>query len=128
MKIKNCEATRSGAKPNPVRDKSFAFALKIIELYKSLTEHHEYIISRQLLKSGTSIGANIEEAGASESRADFIHKMSIASKEARETLYWLRLLDKSKLVAKVDVTQEINDSKELVSLLTSIVKTTRNAG
>ena len=123
----NCEAKRSEAKPNPVRDKSFAFALLIIKLYKTLAEHHEYVISRQLLKSGTSIGANIEEAGASESRADFIHKMSIASKEARETLYWLRLLDKSDLVADVDVTQEVNDSKELVSLLTKIVKTARTS-
>ncbi len=116
---------RSEAKPNPVRDKSFAFALRIIRLYKTLSEKHEYVISRQLLKSGTSVGANVEEATASESRPDFIHKMSIASKEARETLYWLRLLDESDLVVNLDIAEEINDSKELVRLLTSIVKTAR---
>lgn len=108
---------------NPVREKSFDFALKIIELYKVLAEKHEYVLSRQLLKSGTSIGANVEEATASESRADFIHKMSIASKEARETLYWLKLLDKSDLISNLDVTQEMTDSEELVRLLTSIIKT-----
>ncbi|MEN6623665.1 MAG: four helix bundle protein, partial [Smithella sp.] len=78
-----------------IEQRSFEFALNIIELYKHLNSNKEYIISKQLLRSGTSIGANIQEAQAAQSRNDFISKMSIASKEARETKYWLRLLDLS---------------------------------
>jgi four helix bundle protein len=81
-----------------IKGKSFEFALKIIELYKTLVDSKEYVISKQLLRSGTSIGANVEEAGAAVSKKDFVSKMSIASKEARETKYWLRLLDQSQLV------------------------------
>jgi four helix bundle protein len=73
-------------KDNIIKDKSFAFALSIISLYSSLIDSKEFVLSKQLLRSGTSIGANVNEALAGESRADFIHKMSIASKEARETL------------------------------------------
>jgi len=79
-------------KPNVVRDKSFEFALGVIELYKHLKGENEYVISRQILRSATSIGANIEEAGAAMSKRDFIAKMAISSKEARETNYWLRLI------------------------------------
>jgi four helix bundle protein len=107
----------------PVHEKSFEFALSIIRLYKKLIGHNEYIISKQLLKSGTSIGANISESSAAESRNDFKHKMAVASKEARESLYWLWLLKKGNLV-DVNVDNEINDCEELVRLLTSIVKTT----
>jgi four helix bundle protein len=83
----------------------------------------EYVISRQLLRSGTSIGANVAEATAGQSRRDFLAKMSIASKEARETKYWLQLLDESDL-APVDVSDELRDVEELIRILTSIVKTT----
>ena len=83
---------------NKILELSFNFSLQIIKLYKLLVEKKEFVISKQLLRCGTSIGANIEEAIAAQSRKDFITKMSIASKEARETRYWLRLLDKSKLV------------------------------
>lgn len=79
-------------KNNPIKERSFNFALSIVKLYKILQEKNEFIISKQLLRSGTSIGANIEEASAAQSKKDFLHKMSIASKEARETSYWLRLL------------------------------------
>ncbi len=79
-------------KESVIKEKSYSFALQIIELYKELMKQNEYVLSRQLLKSGTSIGANVEEALAGQSRADFLSKMSIASKEARETKYWLRLL------------------------------------
>jgi four helix bundle protein len=75
-----------------VREKSFAFALEIISLYKQLQSEKEFVLSKQMLRSGTSIGANIEEALAGQSRRDFLAKMSIASKEARETCYWLVLL------------------------------------
>ena len=107
---------------NVIASKSFQFALEIIQLFRELQAHHEYVLSRQLLRSGTSIGANVEEANAGQSRRDFIAKMSIASKEARETKYWLRLLQESKLV-DIDVSQHLAQADELCRILTSIVKT-----
>ena len=107
---------------NPIREKSFSFALVVINLYKRLQADHEYVISKQLLRSGTSIGANVEEATAAESRRDFIHKMALASKEARESMYWLRLLAESNLVPDLDVSKELAHAHELVRMLTSIVK------
>lgn len=85
-------------KPNIVRDKSYAFALRTISLARWLKQQKEFEIAGQVLRSGTAIGSNVEEALAGISRADFIAKMSIASKEARETRYWLRLLRDSKIV------------------------------
>ena len=82
---------------NLIADKTFDFALQIISFYIQLKSENEFILSKQLLRAGTSIGANVEEAIAAQSKKDFINKMSIASKEARETKYWLRLLDKSEL-------------------------------
>ena len=96
--------------------------MRTIGLYQRLVERHEFILSKQLLRSGTSIGANVEEALAGQSRADFIAKLSIARKEARETKYWLRLLAASRLV-DVDVTHELAQVDELLNLLTSIIKT-----
>lgn len=89
-------------KDSIVKEKSFQFSLKIIGLYKKLLQENEYIISKQLLRCGTSIGANIEEALAGQSKRDFTAKMSISSKEARETKYWLQLLQESDLT-KIDV-------------------------
>ena len=83
---------------NKILELTFDFSLSVIELYKILVEKKEYVLSKQLLRSGTSIGANVEEATAAQSKKEFVMKMSIASKEARETRYWLRLLDKSKLI------------------------------
>jgi four helix bundle protein len=94
-----------------VQQKSFAFALEIVELYRSIVAQHEYVISKQLLRSGTSIGANVEEAGAGISRKDFRAKMAIALKEARETKYWLRILQESKLV-DVDVSKELGHAHD----------------
>src|SRR5437764_10229341 len=105
-----------------IREKSFTFALEVIEIYKRLLAEREFVLSKQLLRSGTSIGANIEEACAGQSRKDFLAKMSIASKEARETRYWLQLLQQSKLV-DVDVTNALHEANEIISILTSIVKT-----
>lgn len=85
-------------KDNIILDKTFDFALSIIELYKQMTEQKEYVLSKQILSSGTNIGANVEEATAAISKKDFTAKMSIASKEARETRYWLRLLYRSEIV------------------------------
>jgi four helix bundle protein len=106
-----------------VQQKSFDFALRIIKLYSTLHQHREYVLSRQLLRSGTSIGANATEATAGQSRRDFLAKMSIASKDARETKYWLELLKQSEL-APVDVSGELSEVEELIRMLTSIVKTT----
>ncbi len=109
---------------NIVKDKSFDFALQIISLYKDLRyKKKEYVMSKQLLRSGTSIGANIEEAQAGQSRKDFISKMSIASKEARETHYWLRLLKTSEYITKEDLLQ---NCEELIRLLTAIVKSSED--
>ncbi len=79
---------------NVILEKTFAFSLRVIALYKILTDNHEYVLSKQILRAATSIGANIEESTAAQSRKDFISKISISSKEARETRYWLRLLIK----------------------------------
>ncbi len=111
-------------KENIILDKSFEFALQIIELYKQLVSEKEFILSKQLLRSGTSIGANAEEATAAISKKDFTAKMSIASKEARETRYWLRLLQKSQLV-KIDTSKHLNDAEQLINILTAIVKTSQ---
>ena len=114
-------------KENPVQDKSYKFALKIIHLNRVLREKGEYVIGKQILKSGTSVGANIEEALAGQSRADFVSKMSIASKEARETGYWLRLLRDSGILDQKCSTEYLKEIDELIRMLTSIVKTTRLA-
>jgi four helix bundle protein len=109
-------------KRNIVKEKSFNFSLQAIKLYKKLVSEKEYVVSKQLLRSATSIGANIEEADAGYSKKDFAAKMSIASKEARETKYWLRLLKFSDLTTE-NVEPLIHDIDELIKLLTAIVKT-----
>ena len=110
-------------KDNPVKDKSFQFALEIISLYKYLTtQKNEYVLSKQLLRSGTSIGANIEEALSSQSKKEFIEKLNISLKEARETSYWLRLLNASGYIQKNDL---IEKSEELSKILTSIIISTK---
>jgi four helix bundle protein len=107
-----------------IQQRSFRFALDVIRLYRDLQERREYVLSKQLLRSGTSIGANVEEASAGQSRRDFLCKMAIASKEARETRYWLRLIQESKIV-EVDVRSTIQEADEIVRILTAIVKTTQ---
>jgi four helix bundle protein len=111
--------------PNPLRDKSFQFALEIIELNRALVKEHEYVISKQLMRSGTAVGAIVEEAIGAESRKDFLHKMSIAHKEAREVHYWLRLLDASILLPDVDLAGITHRANELVRLLTAITRTVK---
>jgi len=112
-------------KSSVVQDKSYAFALRTIALAKWLKEQKEFEIAGQILRSGTAIGANVEEALAGISRADFIAKMSIASKEARETYYWLRLLRDSKIAPESRITPLLNEGLELVRILTAIVKTSQ---
>ena len=107
-----------------VKEKAFRFALDVIQLYQRLKRKNEFVLSKQLLRSATSIGANIEEALAAQSRKDFLSKMSIASKEARETHYWLQLMSASKLENE-DYSSFLAKIEESHKMLTSIVKTTK---
>ena len=105
---------------------SFHFSLEIIKLYKKLRSEKEYIISKQLLRSATSIGANVHEASAGFSKRDFAHKMSIASKEARETQYWLKILKDGKMV-NYDLTKYMDEIQSIINITTAIVKTTQKS-
>ena len=110
-------------KENACVSKSFEFAVRIVNLYKYLAvEHKEYILSKQLLRAGTSIGANICEAQKAQSRADFLAKMYISYKEANETDYWLRLLYKTDYLTEKEYSDIDRDIKELLSILTAITK------
>ncbi len=112
---------------NPARDKSYDFALRIIELYKYLIEEKkEYVLSKQILRSGTSIGANVEEAIGGQSRRDFLAKISISYKETRESHYWLRLLRDSSFLDKEVAQLLLSDCEELLKILGSIQKTVKN--
>lgn len=112
-------------KDNLVQVKSYAFALVIIELFKDLKSQREFIISKQVLRSGTAIGALVEEAIGAESSKDFIHKLAIAYKEARETKYWVRLLKDSKMLdqSKADHLLELNE--ELLRIIGKIQLTSK---
>ena len=112
-------------KDNIVVQKSYAFALQIIQLYKILIEKKEYVLSKQVLRSGTSIGANIHEAVASVSKRDFIHKLGIALKEARETSYWLNLLKDSGYISNEEFNKLNNSCDEIIRILNSIILTTK---
>lgn len=112
-------------KENVLKDKSYQFALSIISFYKYMIESKkEYILSKQILRSGTSIGAMVEEANQAESKSDFIHKLSVANKEANETNYWLRLLHNSDLVTNEHLPLQ-KDCQEIIRLLTSIIKSAK---
>ncbi|HEX8734048.1 MAG TPA: four helix bundle protein [Pyrinomonadaceae bacterium] len=114
-------------KESVLLEKSYNFALRMIKLFKFLAdEKQEYVLSKQLLRSGTSIGANIEEANQAQSKADFIHKLSIANKEAFETNYWLRLLRDSDILTEKQAESLISDCEELQKLLTASIKTSKN--
>ena len=109
---------------NIIADKSKSFALRGIKMYKYLTkEQSEYVISKQLLKSGTSIGANVKEAIRGQSKPDFYAKMNIALKEASETEYWLELLYESEYISKIQFDSVYADCQEVIKLLVSITKT-----
>jgi four helix bundle protein len=111
---------------NPVRDKSFQFALRIVKLYRYLKEEKkEYVLSKQILRSGTAIGALVRESQHAESKADFIHKLAIALKEANETDYWIELLYQSGYLEEKSYQSIHIDINELLSLLISIVKKTK---
>ena len=109
-------------KDNIVQDKSYAFSLRIIKLHQFLKSENQYEIASQILRSWTSIGANVEEAIGGQSRRDFLHKLSISYKEARETKYWLRLLKDSEIVDLETSNSYIDDCEELLRILGSIQK------
>ena len=110
---------------NAIEDKSFSFAVRIVNLYKHLIgEKSEYVMSKQLLRSGTSIGANVAEAQKAQSPADFNAKTNIALKEASETSYWLRLLKHTDYLNETEYASIFADTKEILALLTSICKKT----
>lgn len=112
---------------NVLLEKSFAFAIRIVKAYKYLTEEKkEYILSKQLLKSGTSIGANSEEAIGGQSKADFISKLSIAYKEARETKYWIRLLNATEYFGDFQAQSLLEDNEELLRIIGKIQITSKN--
>ncbi len=106
-----------------IRSRTIEFSVQIIELYKYLQiDKKEYMLGKQLLRSGTSIGANVEEATAAQSKKDFIAKMSISLKEARETNYWLRLLKRTGYIQKNEM---IKESEEIMNILGAIIRTSR---
>ena len=111
-------------KKNAIKDTSIELALSSIDLYKEMTDQKEYVISKQILKCSTGVGANIHEALAAESKKDFIHKLSISLKEAREYEYWLRLIEPGDLVSVK--TEEVKSQlNSVIALLTSIIKTSK---
>ena len=110
---------------NTVEEKSFMFAIRIVNLSKYLADKNEYVLSKQILRSGTSIGANVAEAQQAQSTADFISKLTIALKEASETNYWLRLLNATKYITNTEFSSLIADCREIEKLLTSIIKSSK---
>jgi len=113
-------------KPNVIKEKSFAFALRVVKLHRFLSQDKkEYVLSKQLLRSGTAIGALVREAEHAESKADFVHKLSIALKEANETSYWIELLHQSEIITEQQHQSISPDATELIKLLVSIIKTSK---
>ena len=111
---------------NIIAKKSMAFAIRIIKLYKYLIDKNEYVLSKQILRSGTSIGANCRESRNAQSRLDFVSKLNIALKEADETAYWLDLLKEGEFMDEQSYASIYNDCDEIIKLLTSIIKTTKD--
>ncbi|MBQ2025830.1 MAG: four helix bundle protein [Paludibacteraceae bacterium] len=110
---------------NIIKDKSLSFAIRIIKLFKYLNSKNEYIISKQVLRSGTSIGANVCEALCGISRKDFLSKMYIAYKEAVETIYWIDILYKSDYISEKEYMSIQKEAREIYKILSSITKTTK---
>lgn len=112
---------------NIVKNKSFVFAIRVVKLYQFLCEQKkEFVLSKQLLRSGTSVGAMIREAEHAESKNDFKHKMGIAQKEINETLYWLELLEQTDYLTKEQFESIYADATEIIKLITAIIKTAKN--
>jgi four helix bundle protein len=115
-------------KQNILKEKSFRFAVRIVSLYKYLCEEKkEFVLSKQALRSGTSVGAMVREAEHSESKVDFIHKMAIAQKEINETIYWLELMCEAEYLSNAAFESIHNDAVELIKMLTSSIKTAKSS-
>lgn len=113
-------------KENIVKNKSFEFAIRIVKLYQFLcNEKKEFVLSKQLLRSGTSVGANIREAEQAETKKDFVHKMAISQKEINETIYWLELLKETEYLSAQQFESINENAIEIIKLITSIIKTTK---
>ena len=113
---------------NIIQDLSFNFAVRIVKFYKHLTESKkEYVLSKQILRSGTCIGANVKESIHAQSTADFINKLSIALKEADETEYWLELLHASDIINDEEFKSLSNDTKQIIGTIVKIIKKTKAA-
>ena len=111
---------------NIIKEKSFAFAVHIVKLYQYLiSEKKEFVLSKQLLRSGTSVGALVREAEHAETKKDFVHKMAIAQKEINETIYWLELLQSTEYLTNEQFESINTDAIEIIKLITSIIKTTK---
>ena len=111
---------------NTIKTKSFQFAIRIVHLYKYLSdEKREYVLSKQILRSGTSIGANVRESQNAESKADFLHKLGIAQKETDETLYWLELLEATSYIDEEEFLSMHKDANEILKLVRSIIITSK---
>ena len=114
-------------KENIVQQKSFSFAIRIVNLYKYLvSEKKEFVLSKQLLRSGTSIGANVEESIGGQSEKDFLSKLSISYKEARETIYWLKLLKETEYISKNEFESMHNEAEEICKILAKIIITLKS--
>lgn len=114
-------------KDNIVLEKSFRFAIRIIRLYQHLTgARHEYILSKQMLRAGTSVGANVREGNNAESKADFIHKLGVAQKETDETMYWLELLKETDYLTNHEFDSIYQDANELLKIIRSIILTAKS--
>ena len=118
------QITDTGKRGNPLLTKSFRFAINIVNLYKKLISQQEFVLSKQMVRSGTSIGANIHEAQRAQSVADFTAKMYIALKEAQETEYWLMLLKETDYIDHTTADEAIKDCEELIKMLTATTKKT----
>ena len=121
-------ASRGQSGTQDIRKRTYQYAVRVVKLYQHLQKRGDgvgWALGKQYLRAGTSIGANVEEAQGSESRADFIHKIGIAQKEARESLYWLRLIADSRIVPDARLRPLIQETEELVAVITAIVVNTK---
>lgn len=110
-----------------IKNKSFAFAVRVVNFYKILnSDRKEFVMSKQFLRSGTSVGANVREAINGQSKADFIHKFAIAQKECDESIYWLELLKETKYISETEFISMNNDASELLKIIRSIIMTSKS--
>ena len=111
-----------------LKEKSFKFAVRVVNLYKHLCEEkREFVLSKQILRSGTSVGAMVREAEYAESKADFIHKIAIAQKECNETIYWLELLQATEYISNTEFENIQPDAIEVIKMITSSIKTAKKS-